>query len=277
MLRYAYNTNGLAHHRLEDAIALVRDAGYQGIGLTLDVHHLDPLRADAHDLTRLRARLEGLEVVIQTGGRFILDPKRKHEPTLLSNEPPGRALRLRLLERAIDVGKALSAKAVSFWSGKAPVGADSEELWSRLTGPISQLCDRASHAGVSLAFEPEPGMWVERLEQYRELKKRVARPNFGLALDVGHLAITGEPLEPALAEFKDQLFAVQIEDIRDRKHVHTMFGEGELDFAAILKAFQGIDYKGCLEVELSRDSHRGPECVANAIRFLRSKEPKGAR
>ena len=35
-LRYAWNTNGCANHRLYDAIELVADAGYQGLAHQLD-------------------------------------------------------------------------------------------------------------------------------------------------------------------------------------------------------------------------------------------------
>ena len=42
-LRFAYNTNGAANHRLDDAVALIADAGYDGVALTLDHHHLDPM------------------------------------------------------------------------------------------------------------------------------------------------------------------------------------------------------------------------------------------
>ena len=49
-LRFAYNTNGLAHHRLPDALAMLADCGYDGVALTLDVAHLDPF---APDLARL--------------------------------------------------------------------------------------------------------------------------------------------------------------------------------------------------------------------------------
>ena len=42
-LRFAYNTNGAANHRLGDAVALVADSGYDGVALTLDHHHLDPM------------------------------------------------------------------------------------------------------------------------------------------------------------------------------------------------------------------------------------------
>jgi sugar phosphate isomerase/epimerase len=42
MLRFAYNTNGAANHRLADAVAIIAEAGYDGVALTLDFQHLDP-------------------------------------------------------------------------------------------------------------------------------------------------------------------------------------------------------------------------------------------
>ena len=37
-----YNTNGLAHHRLLDAIDLLADEGYSSVAITLDAGALDP-------------------------------------------------------------------------------------------------------------------------------------------------------------------------------------------------------------------------------------------
>ena len=34
-LRFAYNTNGAANHRLDDALHMIADAGYDGVALTL--------------------------------------------------------------------------------------------------------------------------------------------------------------------------------------------------------------------------------------------------
>ena len=60
MLRYAYNTNGLTNHRLDDAVALIADCGYDGVALTLDVGHLDPFAPDlAARVTRCAAASTG--------------------------------------------------------------------------------------------------------------------------------------------------------------------------------------------------------------------------
>src|SRR5918994_7629469 len=108
-LRYAYVTSGLSGHRLEDALTLLVDAGYEGVALTLDHVHFDPLAP------RLRARAErlgglldtvGLERVVETDARFALDPRREHHPSLLSE---GRQRRLEFLRRAIDVAGELGA------------------------------------------------------------------------------------------------------------------------------------------------------------------------
>ena len=74
-LRYAYNTNGAASHRLDDAVRLIADSGYDGVALTLDHHHLDPFadgwRAEAERVAALLASLQ-LGSVVETGARFCM-------------------------------------------------------------------------------------------------------------------------------------------------------------------------------------------------------------
>ena len=60
-LRLGYGTNGLTDLRLDDALGLLADLGYDGVGLTLDHMHLDPLAPDLAARTRhVARRLDGL-------------------------------------------------------------------------------------------------------------------------------------------------------------------------------------------------------------------------
>jgi sugar phosphate isomerase/epimerase len=48
-----------------------------------------------------------------------------------------------------------------------------------------------------------------------------------------------------------------------------MFGEGELNFPPILRAFNEAGYRGLINVELSRDSHRAPDVARRSIQLLK--------
>src|SRR6185295_4274960 len=154
-LPLAYNTNGLAHHRLADAIDLVADLGYDGLALTPDVQHLDPLHATPVEVAATAQHLHrrGLDVCIQTGGRFVLDPRRKHQPTLLDPDPAQRRRRLLMLARCLSVGRDLGAKVVAFWSGAAPAGEDAATLDRRLVEGCIDVADTAKARGLVAAFE----------------------------------------------------------------------------------------------------------------------------
>jgi sugar phosphate isomerase/epimerase len=269
-----YNTNGFAHHRLEDALAILAELGYRSVALTLDSHALNPYAADLPEqLSAVKGLLHrhGLRSVVETGARFLLDPRRKHQPTLLSAELADRARRLDFLRRAADVAAELGSDAVSFWSGTPRDGASDAALMDRLVEGCRELCAHADGRQVRLAFEPEPGMFIDTMKRFAELRERVNHPRFGLTLDVGHLHCQGEvPIREHVQRWRDVLWNVHVEDMRRGVHDHLMFGEGEMDFGEVLGALQEIDYEGGLHVELSRHSHDAVETARRALAFLRA-------
>ena len=116
-----YNTNGFVHHRLSDTIAILSDLGYKGIAITIDHNAIDPFDSNRMaNLEQLAFELEKYQMrsVIETGARYVLDPLRKHQPSLVSRDPQGRAKRLAFYEYAIDAAAILDSDCVSFWSGR---------------------------------------------------------------------------------------------------------------------------------------------------------------
>lgn len=272
MMRLGYNTNGFAHHRFEDAVAILAEIGYESIAITLDHHVLNPFADDlAQQVEWARRLLErhGLHSVIETGARFLLDSREKHHPTLVTADVSDRARRIDFLSRAIDIAAALGSDAVSFWSGKLRETIAPQAAMDRLVAGCARVLEHAIARNVRLAFEPEPGMLVARMSEYAELARRMDHPLFGLTLDVGHVhCVDDGPISEVVRQWRGRLFNVHIEDMRRGVHQHLMFGDGEIDFPPVLAALAEIGYTAGVHVELSRHSHDAVAAARQAFDFL---------
>lgn len=268
-----YNTNGFAHHRLEDAITILAELGYRGVAITLDYHALNPFDPEMpNQLARVKEllRKHRLRSVIETGARFLLDPRRKHYPTLVDDAAYSLP-RAEFLVRAIDIAHELESDAVSFWSGQSADGVDYRMKERRMLPPLRKLCRYAQERNVRLAFEPEPGMAIDTMKRFAALKKKMAKhPSFGLTLDVGHLHCQGEfPLRDHIVEWGSCLWNLHIEDMNQGVHDHLMFGEGEMDFGEIFDALHEIQYAHGVYVELSRHGHNAVQVAKESMEYLR--------
>ena len=276
-LRFGYGTNGFANHRLADALTVIAGLGYTGVALTLDHDHLDPFAPGlAARVTRTADQLRdlGLAVVIETGARYLLDPWRKHAPTLLHDD---RKLRLDFLRRAVAVGADLGAEAVSCWAGVRPDGVDERTAWLRLVEGCAEITAAATDAGVPLGFEPEPGMLVADIAGWRRLHAELGAPAmFGLTLDIGHCrCLEPQPVPDCVTAVAEHLVNVQIDDMRRDVHEHLEFGTGEIDFPPVLRALIDGGYRGLVAVELPRHSHAAPAVARESLRFLQAAEREG--
>ncbi|HEX3999257.1 MAG TPA: sugar phosphate isomerase/epimerase family protein [Pirellulales bacterium] len=280
----AYNTNGLAHHDPIEAIELLAEIGYRGVGLTIDHGLLSPRdRAERHRAAlqefQRALRQFGMRSVVETGARFLLDPRQKHEPTLMTADPERRKLRVEFLRYAIRTAAELQSDCVSIWSGilrNAPNEASFSDAaaFERLIDGLAPVCDYASRQGVIVAFEPEPGMFIDTMDRFEQLLARFDHPALRLTIDLGHLHCQGEtPIGEQLRRWASRLVNVHIEDMRAGVHEHLMFGEGEIEFPPIFAALREIDYRGLVQVELSRHSHEGPSAGRRAMEFLRPMLP----
>ena len=164
---------------------------------------------------------------------------------------------------------------MSLWSGIVRDGAEDREVMDRLVGGLTSVLDYAAERSVTLAFEPEPGMFIDTMSRFADLlealrKRGAYSEQLRLTIDVGHLHCQGElPIADQLRQWSDRLVNVHIEDMRSGVHEHLMFGEGEIDFRPLIEALVEINYSGIIAVELSRHAHVGPQAARQAYNFLR--------
>jgi L-ribulose-5-phosphate 3-epimerase len=274
-MRLGYNTNGLAHHRLVEAIDLLAEEGYESVAITLDAGALDPFDEPqnlARQVRAVRSALDrhGMARVVETGARYLLNPRKKHDPTLMDPNPARREVRLDFLRRAIDLAKTLDAECVSLWSGRAIDSSDDDAMMDRLARALEPLLHHAEQAGMTLAFEPEPGMFIDTLDRFARLDQRIGHPLFQLTIDLGHVHCMNEGDNPLLLHYwRARIRNIHIEDMVQGVHEHLLFGEGTMNFTSIMEALREIHYENGVHVELSRHSHMAVEAVEAAMAFLR--------
>jgi sugar phosphate isomerase/epimerase len=131
------------------------------------------------------------------------------------------------------------------------------------------LSEYAAIRGINLAFEPEPGMFIETMVQFDRLWKELDSPVFYLTLDVGHVHCLADG-DPAawIRHYRDMLINVHIEDMRRGVHEHLMFGDGEMNFEPIMAALRETGYTAGVHVELSRHSTDAVAAARRAYDFL---------
>jgi len=268
------STNGIGDVDPLAAVPALADLGYASLAITLDRHVLDPFAPGlpaAVDRWREGLRSAGMRSVVETGARHLLDPLVKHEPTLVSPAAEHRARRADFLVRAVDVAAALGAGCVSLWSGVVRDAAGEEAVWRRLASALGPVLDHAVRRGVTLAFEPEPGMFIDTLARYGALLDRLGRPDhLRLTVDIGHLECMGErPAATLLASRATEIVNVHVDDMLACRHEHLPLGTGDVDFPPLLASLSAAGYTGGLHVELPRQSHRWLETARESAAFLR--------
>ena len=274
-MKIGYNTNGLAHHRFVDAVALLADHGYSCVAITPDVNWLDPYQDAAGLNQQLKETVKTLErfemqCVMESGARYLINPRRKHDPTLMDASAERRALRVDYLERLMKMAAELNATCLSFWAGRLDEQISQEAADQRLADGIFEVLPLAEKLRVPIAFEPEPGMYIQTLDDFRRLNLLIQNGWFQLTVDLGHLHCLGEePIAEKIREFGSSIINIHIEDMKPGVHEHLMFGEGDMKFEPIFQALREINYPFSLCVELSRDSHRADQVVPKAAEFIR--------
>jgi L-ribulose-5-phosphate 3-epimerase len=280
-MRLGYSTNSIGDVDPLSAVPFLAGLGYRSLAVTLDRQVLDPFGESlASDIARWRIALDAADMarVIETGARHLLDPLRRHEPTLVSAAGKDRCRRQDFLVRALDVARALDAGCVSLWSGAVADAAGEDAIWRRLVDGLGPVLERSAQLAMPLGFEPEPGMFIDTLARFDELVDRLGRPeHMRLTVDLGHLECMGErPSAELLVRHGPRLVNVHVDDMLACRHEHLPLGEGEVDFPPLLAALAAVGYQGGVHVELPRQAHRWVATSRAAIERLLAWQSEGA-
>ena len=192
MIKLCYSTFGLTNLDFLRAIDEVDKAGYPGVELSFHRDQFNPFNLTDEYLDSVKRKLDSLNVTaacMSTASHFFT-PQRPHEPSLMTPDLAGRKRRIDLVKRGIHAARKLDIPLVSFGSGfirDEHISTPSVNPRELLVDSVHQcLKELRDDDDITLLIEPEPGMYIETLEQGMSLVNEVDSKRFQLHLDLNH-------------------------------------------------------------------------------------------
>ncbi len=253
MIKLSYSTFGLTNLDFLDSIEVVDKAGYSGIELSFHRDQFNPFEITDDFLAAVRKKFQAVQVkpaCVATASHFFT-PSRPHEPSLMSPDLAGRKRRINLVRRGIDVARKLGVSLVTFGSGfirDEHVTNPSVNPRELLVDSIHQ-CLKSVHddEDITLLIEPEPGMFIETVDQALSLIDEVNSPKFRLHLDICHMYCSEKDYISALAKAAPYTRYLHVSDARQGYNLKIVKMADDLnmdlDFASYLIYFpDSADY-----------------------------------
>jgi sugar phosphate isomerase/epimerase len=253
----AYSSNAYMNVSVEETIRRIADLGYQGLELLADVPHAWPAGLLPERKASIRQCLDRYGLSISNVNGFMMnavaDPRQPYwHPSWIEPDPNYRAIRREHTKRALQLARELGAPSVQTEPG-GPLAAG--QSWQSAADvfyeEIMPCVSLAEQLEVYLLIEPEPGLMIEKFEQYLEFAGRINSPWVGLNFDIGHAFCVEQDPGLWIARMAAHTRHYHIEDIAaSRRHAHLIPGHGAIDFPAVLREIAKSEYQGWITVEL---------------------------
>jgi inosose dehydratase len=143
------------------------------------------------------------------------------------------------------------------------------EAWKPFGARMSAFAERVAAEGLRFAYHHHLGTVVEREADLRDFIESTSEA-VGLTVDTGHAALAGIDPVRVIREHPGRVAHVHCKDVRgpvftalrDRKAsfldgvlegMFTVPGDGDLDYAAVMRALADVGYGGWIIVEAEQD------------------------
>jgi len=252
MIQLCYSTFGLTDLKFLDSIEAVDRAGYPGIEVSFHRDQFNPFELTDDYIEAIKRKFQEVRVkpaCIATASHFFT-PSRPHEPSLMSPDLAGRKRRIQLIRRGIDLARKLGVPLVTFGSGfirDEHVSNPSVNPRELLVDSLHQLLKSVRDDDITLLIEPEPGMYIETIQQGIDLVEEVNSPQFRLHIDLCHAYCSEKDYIAELGRVAPYTRYLHVSDARQGYNLKLVkMSENlkmDLDFASYLIYFpETADY-----------------------------------
>jgi protein FrlC len=236
------------NYPLQEAIRRLHKFGYQGIEVWGGRPHA--YRRDLDDeLDEILALLDRFGMGVPN---FV--PAQFRYPTILcsSNEAIRRDS-VRYIQDGIDTALRLGSPYVSLCPGMTLYGEDLEQGWNQLRRSFTELLDYTEGTDLALLIEPAheaETTLILTVEDGLRMIEEIGSERLGILLDTGHANVNGEDLAQVVHSLRNVPLHIHIDDNFGDSDAHLIPGEGNIDFAPLVRALEDVGYQGFVSAEL---------------------------
>jgi sugar phosphate isomerase/epimerase len=257
MNKLAFSTNAYLKYSFPEAARRLAAIGYAGVEIMADVPHAWPACLLEDQKQAIREALAANRLGVSNVNAFMMnaisDPRQRYwHPSWIEPDRHYRQIRIDHTVRSLSLARELGGSCITTEPGGPvePGGSWGAALKVFVEG-LKPVAEHAEKEGVLLLVEPEPGLLIEKADQFLELMQHVDSPAVGLNFDIGHFYCVGDDPPATVHRLAPYIRHFHLEDIAaTRVHHHLIPGEGAIDFAATLRAIRAINYQGWITIEL---------------------------
>jgi protein FrlC len=247
-------TSVLYLYAIQDAIPLIKRAGYDGVDIWGGRPHVYRQDLSTEELKSLRQAIadQGLSV-------SSLMPAFYRYPHSLSNpNPKVRQDSIDYMRICVDNANILGAKIVLVVPDFSLYGQSRQDSLDRMIDSIDTVAQYTAAypditLGIEILYTDETDL-VNSAADAQAIIDQLGHANVGAVLDTGTLNLSKEPIQDIFETLGDRMLQIHVND-NDGGHrqQNLIPGDGTFDFQALITYLKGIGYEGFLSAELSKE------------------------
>ena len=176
-----------------------------------------------------------------------------------------RAEQVSNVRRAVDAAAAFGTNIVRITAGSWIEGISRDEILKNVASGIRECLDYAESFNVDLALEDHPEVGT-KIDDFIKILELVSDDRLKVNLDTSNPMVSGDNAVDLAELVKDRVVHVHASD-RDKNLVHTVEGEGAVDFPGIFRILKGAGFDGWISLESG--GNKGSEGIRQGMEYVK--------
>jgi fructoselysine 3-epimerase len=269
-MKFSIATSVFVNYPLPDTLDLIIQAGFTGIDLWCGRPHLYRRDYSDEQIRALRRKLVDADVApVSLMPAFFRYPYSLSSPSDVIRQDSIQYVKETILNAA-----QMGARHVLIVPTRRLHGQTTEDARARFYDSLRQLCPLAQEANMLLGIEilyPSLSDYMCSSADALSAFQEVGSPSLKAVLDTGHLHLSGESLEHALAALGSSVIQVHVNDNDGLQQQNGVPGTGSYPFGGLKETLERAGYDDFLTIELGWQYSFDPyPAVCDALQRMRA-------